>query len=68
MNQLNVKKVTKSELSEKWGFYIGSLIRSQFQLYIRCNAKGKINWDKAPVYNSQEIDAIRRLRIVNIVE
>jgi hypothetical protein len=53
MKLLNVKKTSKTEVQEKWNLplpYHWSNI-----LYIRCNAKGEVNWDKALVYQPEEL-------------
>lgn len=52
MRTLNVKKITKSELEKKWGFplkFWGNIV------YIVCNSKGEVNWDKASVYQAVEL-------------
>lgn len=61
---LNVQKISFDELLEKWGTcaYIG--FRRGQELFIRSNAKGLINWDKAPVYTAKEIRSVRRKRRV----
>ena len=49
---LNVKTTTSAEISKHWGFeYTGK----DSVYYIRCNAKGQVNWDIAPVYSACEI-------------
>ena len=57
---LNVIKTNRFELEKRWGFMpsIGG------ELYIRCNASGEINWDKAPVYTWMEIEKERKKRRV----
>lgn len=51
---LNVKKVTKKELNEIWN--IGFMPHKwPDTLYIRSNAKGDVNWDKASVYMPDEL-------------
>ncbi len=51
---LNVKQTSHMELKEKWGFIppIRSILSP---IFIRCNAKGEINWKKAPVYELSEL-------------
>ena len=60
MKTLNVIKTNLSELTEHWGFRpsIGG------ELFIRCNAKGEVNWDKAPVYKWSEIQQEQKRRRV----
>ena len=53
MRKLNLKKTTLGELKEKWGFK--PLGYSQQKLFIRCNAKGDINCEVAPVYRAEEL-------------
>ena len=50
-NKLNVKPTSNTELHEKWGFNPNL----KGKLFIRCNAKGIINWEKALVYNANEL-------------
>lgn len=50
---INVKKVTKKEVAESWGIELP--FKWSDILYIRCNANGDINWEKAPVYQPQEL-------------
>lgn len=49
--RLFIKKTSNKELYEKWNFN-PSLMGA---LYIRCNAKGEINWDKAPVFRAETL-------------
>lgn len=53
MRTLNVKKVTKTDLSNKWQLPLPK--GWGYLLYIRCNKKGEVNWDKAPVYTPVEL-------------
>lgn len=48
---LRVKKTSNSELSEKWNMFVN--INSE--LYVRCNCKGQVNWDKTVVYRASEL-------------
>lgn len=52
MKKLNIKPTTKKELAEKWNMpvHFGG------ELFIRCNAKGDVNWSKAPVYTKDELE------------
>jgi hypothetical protein len=50
---LYVKQTNNIELAEKWGFDFSPSFRGE--LFIRCNVKGEINWDKAPVYRLEEL-------------
>lgn len=61
---LNVQKITFKELLENWGDCAYISFRNGQELFIRSNAKGVINWDKAPVYTAQEIRKVKRRRRV----
>lgn len=50
---INVKKVTKKEVAESWNIELP--FKWPDILYIRCNANGDINWEKAPIYLLQEL-------------
>ncbi len=51
--KLNVKRITKKELEEKWEMKLPLL--KQDVVFIRCNAKGEVNWEKAPIYSAEEL-------------
>jgi hypothetical protein len=53
MKKLNVLKVTKAKVMEKWG--VGLPLIWPCPVYIRCNSKGEVNWEKAPVYQESEL-------------
>lgn len=55
MRKLNVLKVTKAKVGEKWG--IGLPLIWPCPVYIRCNSKGEVNWEKAPVYQKIELES-----------
>lgn len=63
MKTLNVVKTNLDELEEHWGFYPG-LLNPSVERFIRCNRKGQINWDKAPVYSWAEIQEEQKKRRV----
>lgn len=50
---LNVKRTNNLELAKEWGFDFNPSLSGE--LFIRCNAKGIINWEVAPVYNLNEL-------------
>ena len=52
MKTLNVKKTNIHELEKHWGFKPPVM---DPVLYIRCNVKGSVNWEKSPVYTYQEL-------------
>jgi len=58
---LNVKRVTIEELTKKWGFVPPITCKV---LFVRCDAKGNVNWDKAPVFSESELKG----RNVEIIE
>jgi hypothetical protein len=58
---IHVKATTNAELTEKWGFNP----QQKGLLYIRCNSKGAVNWDKAPVYTALEIYGRPHIKIIN---
>jgi hypothetical protein len=53
MRTLNVKKTTKKEVQQKWNTPLPIIWDDT--LYIRCNSKGVVNWDVAPVFRPQEL-------------
>jgi len=50
---LNVKRTNNLELAKNWNINYSPNLKGE--LFIRSNAKGKINWEKAPVYNLDEL-------------
>jgi len=50
---LNVKETTKKEVQQNWNTPLPLLWPDT--LYIRCNAKGIVNWDIAPVFRPEEL-------------
>ena len=63
MKTLNVQKVERRELLKRWRI-TGKFLPSG-ELFIRSNAKGEVNWDKAPVYSWVEIQAEQKKRPVH---
>lgn len=51
MRTLFVKQTTLVEIEINWGF----TIHLKEPLYVKCNAKGFINWDKTAVYTHREL-------------
>lgn len=51
--KLNLKPTSNTELAEKWGLNFNPSLRGK--LFVRCNSKGIVNWEKALVYNSDEL-------------
>lgn len=63
---INVIQITKQVLEIKWGFKILT-ISSAEPLFIRCNAKGSVNWEVASVYKKQEL-ADKKHSILGVYE
>lgn len=51
------------ELKYHWGF--SPFLRGE--LFIRCNSKAEINWEKAPVYTWPEIQKEQKKRPVHFL-
>jgi len=64
MKTLNVKQTNNAEISHQWGMNT----RFLGQLFIRCNAKGVINWEKAPVYSLGELLKRGGVKIIDDVD
>ncbi len=58
---LNVKKTTNEELALKWKL----AVRFTGDLYIRCNAHGNVNWEKASVYKASELVERDKVNIID---
>jgi hypothetical protein len=50
---LNVKRTTNSEIAANWELDYSPGMTGE--LFVRCNAKGEINWEKAPIYRLEEL-------------
>ena len=50
---LNVKETTKKEVQQIWETPLPLLWPDT--LYVRCNAKGLVNWEIAPVFRPEEL-------------
>lgn len=59
---LNVKPTTNAELTEMWGG--NPMLRGK--LFVRCNSKGIINWEKALVYNADELIDREKVNIIKM--
>ena len=62
MKKLNVRKTSISEVRKMWG--IPAVFESN-ELYIRCNSKGDVRWDIAPVYTGEELIQRDNVTILN---
>jgi hypothetical protein len=52
VNKLSLRKTSNAEITKQWGFDTHLQHKS---LYIQCNSKGEVNWDKASVYSAEEL-------------
>ncbi len=63
---LNVVETTVSEISKKWGFE--PLLRNRFApVFMRCNSKGEVNWEKAPYYQLEHLVG-KKINIVSVTK
>lgn len=71
---MNVVKTSYEELEKQWGFFPHyppqnpAKVFVRHELYIRCNVKGKVNWDLSPVYTKQELEERGNFNIVEKIE
>jgi len=58
MRTLNIKLVDIPFLQKKWGFEVllppNAIVQGN-HVFVKCNAKGTINWDKTSTYNINEL-------------
>jgi hypothetical protein len=54
MRKLNVKKTNKEEVMRKWDIATCP-VKWADTMYIRCNAKGEVNWEVATLYQPNEL-------------
>lgn len=52
MKTLNVKKISGYAISKEWAAFF---LPAGLYYYVRCNAKGIINWEKTAVYSAHEL-------------
>jgi hypothetical protein len=63
---LNVIETTISTITEKWG--VAPLVRNRLApVFMRCNAKGQVNWDKAPYYQLQDLVG-KKVNFVSVIK
>lgn len=59
MRRLYLKRTTVEEINRNWGFktplYIGHKIQ-----FVQCTKQGAVNWNKASIYNDNEINNSKR--------
>ena len=65
MKTLNVKRTSLTELRLRWGDAANILVIRPY--WIRCNAKGAVKWNTAPIYTMRELREIAQRRPVNII-
>jgi hypothetical protein len=70
MKTLHVKIVTRQQVVREWGLtpppnslFCDNPLGAQ-QCYIRCNIKGVVNWEKAPIYSLKELIERNDVKIV----
>ena len=61
--RLHVKETSVREIRSKWGDCIPKKWLGEL-LFIRCNAKGVINWEKSPVYSAEELIEKDNVKII----
>lgn len=55
MKNLNVKSVSPKEVAKQWKVNESMLPQTK-ELFIRCNSKGEVNWEVAPIYRKEELE------------
>lgn len=55
MKLLNVKKTVREEIEEVWQLPCPNVWFNK-ELFIRCNSKGIVDWENAPVYTKDELE------------
>lgn len=63
---LNVREISVQELIDNWDLEASLKKWNGKQLFIRCNAKGIINWGKAPVYIADELIELDNVKIIKV--
>jgi len=65
MKTLNVKETSLNELKRQWSISVMFPASwENFQLFIRCNRNGEVNWDVAPVYTANELISRNNVNIL----
>lgn len=54
MKALYIKATTWDEVSKKWGVNPAPGFFN-VELFVRCNSKGEVNWDKTCLYKASEL-------------
>jgi hypothetical protein len=72
MKNLNVKSVTAKDIKENWGFSTSYLPPTHrgVELFVRCNAKGVVNWSKTLLYNREDLEKYNYtiIEVINVDE
>ena len=58
-----LKQTSNIELKQKWGFNPRLPVKNG-NIFIRCNVKGEVNWDKSSVYNANELVGRDNVKII----
>lgn len=67
MRLLNVMQVSQKEIEENWNLKLPQSFYG-CELFIRCNSKGKINWEVAPFYTKQELENRGDYQIIIVID
>lgn len=59
---LNVIQTSKNEVERKWGTQLPILYPNT--LYIRCNSKGIVNWNIAPIFRTEELKIRGKYKVI----
>jgi hypothetical protein len=66
---LNVRKTSVKEVAKMWEIDCSmiplKLVMSS-EVYVRCNSKGFINWEVAPVYTKDELEKKPNYQIIGL--
>jgi len=63
MKILNVKSTNKEEIEEVWQLPLPENLNNK-ELFIRCDSKGSVNWESAPVYTKEELEERGNYQII----
>ena len=66
---LNVRKTSVKEVLKMWEMdssMIPLRLALASEVYVRCNSKGFINWEVAPVYTKEELEKKPNYQIIEL--
>lgn len=66
MKLLNVIQVSQKEIEENWETELPLSFFNR-ELFIRCNSKGKVNWEVAPIYTKHELEKRGDYQIIIVI-